>query len=258
MLPDGYVVISIFSFWKNCIIYPHGGARHVRDGATEPSERTGTAVTQLQGQLAEGQLQGVRKREGRWKLSLEMFTIAAHRTVPLILSYPSSCHLCQVAEVRHLAREPAILYQVPIVMAPSRSLSDKPANTAVDGTSQRWTVRAARSVLSVILLHFPQAAWDTVLGKHSLAGECSLWHLHWIASLTILISLPSWQSIIQSLQTRSILMQYNGPTSPAIRLFYLSFVYSVQLFMLLSVFPSEMYFNGGTALFSSHENQSMG
>lgn len=34
-------------------------------------------------------------------------------------------------------------------------------------------------------------------------------------------------------------MQYKHPTYPAIRLFHLSFVYSVQLFMLLSVFPSE-------------------
>lgn len=44
---------------------------------------------------------------------------------------------------------------------------------------------------------------------------------------TILMSLSSWQSIIQSLQTWSILMQPKYPTSFAIRLFYLLFVYSV-------------------------------
>lgn len=37
---------------RSCIIHPRGGAQHVRDGATEPSKRPGTAVTQLQRQPA--------------------------------------------------------------------------------------------------------------------------------------------------------------------------------------------------------------
>lgn len=106
---------------RSCIIHPRGGAQHVRDGATEPSKRPGTAVTQLQRQPAP---KGNFKAWKHIKI-LKIVTgnvyrhssqnCTTHSILPITLPPLSDCW----GEAFSLSL-PAILYQVPSVMAPTK------------------------------------------------------------------------------------------------------------------------------------------
>lgn len=142
--------------------------------------------------------------------------------------------------------------QVSIKILPSNIHACKlPARCAADSTGTFW--EQLKNVLHVIFSTFP-----TLLETHSqrnvsLEGE---FRLSSPQDIDIPLFLAKYKSVASELMYFSAVQVSCIPYY--IRLFYLSFVYSVQLFMLLNVSCSETYFNGTTAAvpFSNQENQS--